>query len=287
MYRQYDKETLKKVQQTEKEILVKFISICEKYDLQYFVVFGTLLGAIRHNGFIPWDDDIDVSMPRKDYERFLSIAEKECGEEYFIQTIDTDPAYHLFFAKMRRCHTKFVENSLQKAESHTGIYIDIIPYDHIPDDDKLMSKQIRRTEVLVRLLSVNKVKEPQIGDRGIVQNFGAKCIWHLLHYGMKVLGISGTTVWKKCKEEYCRYNDISTKRSTSFFADAEKWIIYNEEMKTFLDMPFEDITVKVPVGYDKILERCYGDYLKLPPIEKRVNHMPVVLQFPGEEEIRW
>ena len=71
MYRQYDEETLKRVQNTEKEILVKFIEICEKYNLKYFAAFGTLLGAIRHRGFIPWDDDIDVGMLRKDYEKFL------------------------------------------------------------------------------------------------------------------------------------------------------------------------------------------------------------------------
>ena len=287
VFRQYDAETLKRVQQTEKEILIKFISICEKYNLQYFVVFGTLLGTIRHQGFIPWDDDIDVSMPRKDYEKFLKVAEKECEGEYFIQTVDTDPAYHLFFAKMRRCNTKFVENSLQKADSHTGIYIDIIPYDHIPDDEKLLAKQISKTEILVRMLSVSKVKEPQIGDRGKVQNLLAKGIWYFLHYGMKILGISGSFIWKKCEEIYCQYNDVPTERSTSFFADAQKWIIYNEEMDKFLDMPFEDIKVKVPVGYDKILRRCYGEYMELPPVEKRVNHMPVVLQFPGEEEIRW
>ena len=99
----------------EKQILCKYIEICEKYHLRYFVAFGTLLGTVRHKGFIPWDDDIDVGMPREDYERFLQIAQKECGEEYFLQTVDTDPEYHLYFAKLRMNRTRFVENSLQKS----------------------------------------------------------------------------------------------------------------------------------------------------------------------------
>ena len=83
LYRRYDEEILKKIKETEKEILLKFVSICEKYNLNYFVVFGTLLGTIRHKGFIPWDDDIDVGMLRKDYEKFLEVAQQECGEDFF------------------------------------------------------------------------------------------------------------------------------------------------------------------------------------------------------------
>ena len=88
-YRGYDEELLRRIKDSEKDILRKFILICEKYNLDYFVVFGTLLGTIRHEGFIPWDDDIDVGMLRTDYEKFLEVAQKECGEEYFIKTIVT------------------------------------------------------------------------------------------------------------------------------------------------------------------------------------------------------
>ena len=141
-YREYDTEILNRIKDVEKQILCKYIEICEKYHLRYFVAFGTLLGTVRHKGFIPWDDDIDVGMPREDYERFLQIAQKECGEEYFLQTVDTDPEYHLYFAKLRMNRTRFVENSLQKAGSVTGFYIDIFPYDEISDDEEEMEKQL-------------------------------------------------------------------------------------------------------------------------------------------------
>ena len=143
-YRGYDEELLRRIKDSEKDILRKFILICEKYNLDYFVVFGTLLGTIRHEGFIPWDDDIDVGMLRTDYEKFLEVAQKECGEEYFIQTIDTDPNYHLYFAKMRMNNTVFVEDSLQKTTGNDGFYIDIFPYDVIPDDDIVMKKYMKK-----------------------------------------------------------------------------------------------------------------------------------------------
>ena len=247
-YREYDTEILNRIKDVEKQILCKYIEICEKYHLRYFVAFGTLLGTVRHKGFIPWDDDIDVGMPREDYERFLQIAQKECGEEYFLQTVDTDPEYHLYFAKLRMNRTRFVENSLQKSGSITGFYIDIFPYDEISDDEAEMEKQLNRAVRWGMILSIYKVKEPQIGQYGPAKDFVMRSIWHILHG-----------------------------------ADAKKWIIEKKEIEQLVDVPFENITVKIPCGYDAILTRCYGDYMKLPDEKDRVNHMPVEIQFPGEE----
>ena len=267
----------------EKQILCKYIEICEKYHLRYFVAFGTLLGTVRHKGFIPWDDDIDVGMPREDYEKFLQIAQKECGEEYFLQTVDTDSEYHLYFAKLRMNHTRFVENSLQKAGSVTGFYIDIFPYDEISDDEAEMEKQLNRAVRWGMLLSIYKVKEPQIGQYGPAKDFVMRSIWHILHGGMHLCGISAKTVWKKCNQAFMQKPKKGSSRMTTFAADAKKWIIEKKEIEQLVDVPFEDITVKIPGGYDAILTRCYGDYMKLPDEKDRVNHMPVEIQFPGEE----
>ena len=237
-YREYDTEILNRIKDVEKQILCKYIEICEKYHLRYFVAFGTLLGTVRHKGFIPWDDDIDVGMPREDYERFLQIAQKECGEEYFLQTVDTDPEYHLYFAKLRMNRTRFVENSLQKS---------------------------------------------QIGQYGPAKDFVMRSIWHILHGGMHLCGISAKMVWKKCNQAFMKKPEKGSSRMTTFAADAKKWIIEKKEMEQLVEVPFEDITVKIPCGYDAILTRCYGDYMKLPDEKDRVNHMPVEIQFPGEE----
>ena len=263
--RQYDLELLERVHKVEKEILIKFITICEKYDLKYFVAFGTLLGTVRHKGFIPWDDDIDVAMPRKDYEFFLKIAQEECGTEYFLQTVDTDENYHLFFAKLRMKDTIFVESKLKHSKEMTGFYIDIFPYDFVPDDDNLMREQMKRAEFLGLLLSIKRSKEPQIGQYNLIKEKMLKFVCIVLHYGMKVFRVKDITLKKKCSCAFRKYERESTTRLTCFFPEAEKWLIKREEISELLTMPFEDIKVRVPKGYDAILRRNYGDYMQLPP----------------------
>lgn len=287
MYREYVPEVLEKVQLMEKQILGKFIEICQKYDLKYFAAFGTLLGVVRHKGFIPWDDDIDVAMPRKDYERFLQVAPSECGRDYFVQTPENDPQYHLFFGKMRMENTVFIESSLQDSGSRTGFYIDIFPYDAIPDSDDEMRAQLRKAERLAAFLSINRSKEPQMGKHGALKTGLLKVIWKSLNYGMRICGVSGTQIWKQCQKNFTRYEDMNVKRRTCFCMNAEKWIVYEEEIENLLDMPFENLMVKVPTGYDRILKRNYGNYMELPPKEQRVNHMPAAIQFPGEKLIRY
>lgn len=287
MYREYVPEVLEKVQIMEKQILRKFIEICQKYDLKYFAAFGTLLGVVRHHGFIPWDDDIDVAMPRKDYERFLQVASLECGEDFFVQTPENDPEYHLFFAKMRMENTVFIESSLQKSGSRSGFYIDIFPYDAIPDSEDEMRAQICKAERLAAFLSISRSKEPQMGPHGALTAELLKIIWKTLHYGMRIFRVTGDKIWKQCQENFIRYEDTNAKRRTCFCMDAEKWIVFEDEIINLLDMPFEDMTVKVPVGYDQILKRNYGNYWELPPKEQRVNHMPAAIQFPGEKLIRY
>lgn len=123
---------LRQLQLCELEILNEFVRICEKYGLRYYLVGGTLLGAVRHQGFIPWDDDIDVAMLRTDYERFADICRYELGEKYFYQNVKTDPYYFLTYAKLRKNNTEFYEERFCNAKFHKGIFIDIIPLDVCP-----------------------------------------------------------------------------------------------------------------------------------------------------------
>ena len=105
-----EKSVLRRLQQTEFEILKEFDRICKKHNIQYFLDSGTALGAARHKGFIPWDDDIDVGMLRSDYEHFLEICPKELEQKYFLQTIETDPGCPCLFAKIRKNGTIYQEN---------------------------------------------------------------------------------------------------------------------------------------------------------------------------------
>lgn len=171
----------------------------------------------------------------------------------------------------------------QKSGSITGFYIDIFPYDEISDDEAEMEKQLNRAVRWGMILSIYKVKEPQIGQYGPAKDFVMRSIWHILHGGMHLCGISAKMVWKKCNQAFMKKPEKGSSRMTTFAADAKKWIIEKKEMEQLVEVPFEDITVKIPCGYDAILTRCYGDYMKLPDEKDRVNHMPVEIQFPGEE----
>lgn len=125
-------DKLRQLQLCELGILDKFIEICDKYDLTYYLVGGTLLGAVRNQGFIPWDDDIDVIMPRRDYDRFAQVCQEELGAEYFYQSYDTDPNYFLTYAKLRKEGTLYCEQRFEHAQFHKGVFLDIMPLDFCP-----------------------------------------------------------------------------------------------------------------------------------------------------------
>ena len=124
---------LKKLQSIETEMFRVFIEVCEKLNLRYYVLGGTLLGAVRHGGFIPWDDDIDLGMPRDDYEVFLREAPSLLPSHLFLQNYRTDPEYCLNITKIRNTGTTFIEYESRQQDICHGVFIDIFPLDHYPD----------------------------------------------------------------------------------------------------------------------------------------------------------
>ena len=121
--------SIKDVQIVCLEILKEIDRICKQNGILYWMEGGSMLGAVRHHGFIPWDDDLDIAMFRDDYNRFLEIASKELKENYFLQTHQTDPEYPLFYAKVRKNNTFIDERSYQDLNIHKGIFVDIFPVD--------------------------------------------------------------------------------------------------------------------------------------------------------------
>ena len=154
---------IKDVQRVELDILIKVARLCEERGLTYFIESGTALGAVRHGGFIPWDDDIDIGMPRQDYEKFLDIAQKELGDEYFVQTRETDPNAPFSFAKVRKNGTTFIEWNKRNIKMHHGIYIDIFPYDGLPIDglDEHIDKCLKLNKLQFKKYIPDRVGVPQ------------------------------------------------------------------------------------------------------------------------------
>ena len=123
----YEPEILKQVQQMELEILRDFMDVCEENGLRYFGFAGTGIGAIRHGGFIPWDDDIDVAMPRADFEKAMAIIEKQYADKYYVLNTEHDPAYPLMTTRLCRKGTRFVEEAIKDVTCNFGIFLDLYP----------------------------------------------------------------------------------------------------------------------------------------------------------------
>lgn len=256
-------ETIKKLQQIELEMFEFFVQICNKENLQYYLLGGTLLGAVRHKGFIPWDDDIDVGMPRADYERFLLCAQKYLPKGYFLQTYKTDKEYPFPYAKICNTKTVYKEVALQHLKMHHGVWIDIFPLDYYPIKSFLFYLKFhfleKRTSCRFKIKTTLKQKFYQMISYAICPS------WHkavekrdnLMRSGLKNINLTAN---------FCG-------------AWGNKEIVPTEWYGEGTELTFEHLKVNGPFQYHKWLTQVYGNYMQLPPIEKRtVCHNPVEIK---------
>lgn len=225
--------------------------LCNKHNLVYWLDFGTLLGAVRHRGFIPWDDDIDVSMPMEDYKKFLKIADKELPKDIFLQTSNTDRTYKEYFAKLRDCYSTYLHHhETGKEKYHHGIYIDIFPSVAYPRMPHLFKKVLLYFTVRSRYNAV-------VNRKNVLFNYVVygvcKFIW-LLFSPFK----GGT--FGRTPEDNGYYEAISL-----------------SDLYPIKQVEFEGKLYSSPNKVDAYLTSMYGDYLTLPPLDKRNAHARLVL----------
>lgn len=280
-YKQYELEVLKRLQNEELGILKDFIKICEKYDINYFVMYGTAIGAVRHNGFIPWDDDMDICMLRADYEKFLEVAPQEVEGKYKIMGPDSEETYYNLVPNMNKIGTKF-HTIYDRGKYDSGILIDIFPLDCVADDEKEKKKQIKKAKFwreLYILKNVNFYKLHQPGIKTKIKHI----ICAIVHYALNIFGISGEFIYKQHKKVAQKYNG-KTNNVTSFVEyDAYETCMSIDDIFPLKKVKYDDIYVNIPNEYDKILTNRYGDYMELPKEEERKNHYPYFLDF-GDEK---
>ena len=272
-------EEYRKIRETEVNTLKEFIRICDKYKLEYFVAFGTAIGAIRHQGFIPWDDDVDVIMLRADYMRFLEVAPAEVEGRYNLFCASVQKCVQGFFIQMSPKGSVFMTAHNTKWPLHPGIKMDIFPYDAVPLDEVKRKKIYRRLRFWNQLYIIRNVKVPFLGDVGLKETF-IKIACHLAYYAMKIFGPSIDKIVDKydsisqsCEEDtgyYVLFDDMTP----------EHWYMTKDELFPAKEAIFEGIKVKIPFKNDEILTRQYGDYMTLPDEEKRVGHDVAELKFP-------
>lgn len=268
-------DQLKKIQSIELELLCEIDSICRKNNITYTLGYGTLLGCIRHNGFIPWDDDIDICILRSDYERFKSICKTELSDKYFYQSHDTDKNYYYLWDKIRVNDTVFKETFVGKYDIHHGIYIDIFPIDNVPNDRNRFKIQyiiykFYKTGLMIKYVDVKARRGKK------------KLQAHIL--GCLYAPFSLDYLYKKALETQMKYSSVQTTNGANF---ASAYGIKDEFPRAYYsdveERSFEGQNFSVSKKSYDMLTKLYGNYMQMPPMEKRCTvHDLLELKFPGE-----
>lgn len=253
---------MNKLQQKELELLKCFIDVCEKLNLKYYLVCGTALGAVKYEGFIPWDDDVDVALCREDYTVFCEKAQQFLSEGIFLQTYETDARYPCIFAKLRNSQTTYVEKSCEKLPMNHGIYIDVFPLDGYPEDKKIQ-KKLELKKIFYKIL-LNSVFESNC-------SFKMKVLKKVFRF----CGIHNRT--GKILSKYEKLISAYPTDTSQIWCNHGNWqgkLEYADKKQygNGVVMKFEGLEVRVPEKYDEYLAQKYKDWRADPPIEEQVGH---------------
>lgn len=235
--------------------------ICRKYGLLYWLHGGTLLGAVRHKGFVPWNDDLDIAMPRKDYERFVTIALRELPDDLLLQTPDTEKAYRPYkIPKIRDKFSRFIEDK-ETVPYCQGIFIDIYPFDSYP------AEWIMSLLNLQHRLKIYRRRFPKGSPARVLCNLG------LNTFGQPVIVSLKCIEWiaANCRDKF--FNNEGDEFITYGTETARKPPFKKTEVYPLQELSFEGYTFYGPVNTDGYLKKIYGDYMTPPPeVDRKGSH---------------
>lgn len=260
-----DTKTLHQLQQLHRvhlEMIDEIDRLCKKHSLSYWLDSGTALGAVRHKGFIPWDDDVDLGMIRKDYDKFITIAQKELSSDYVILDNNVEPKYNNFHIKILKVDTIYPQ-AYNSGFKHRGIHIDIFPFDYVPDDSE---KTITKCKKLQKYRSFCEIASRV----GLSRN-------PLKRLGQRIIKLVPKSVYRNRFNHSCqKYNHTPTGYLTShtYRMQREKIRVFKaEDMIPVKRISFENREYSIMNNTDAYLKTMYGDYMTLPPEDKRVYHL--------------
>ena len=261
--------TLRDLQLKELSILKETIRIIEAHNLSYFALGGTLLGAIRHKGFIPWDDDVDICMSRPDYELFLEYAQKELPENLELGYFKTNPNHQKYFVRIIDKNTTVKRNDAIN-DYYVNIWIDILPLDGMPNNklvNKLHKFHLLRRRLFLQYSILDAVKMNK--KRSLFETM-------LIKIGFlytKIFHLDSHKQMYKLDKVLTKYPYEGSENVINFMgADKFKEIFKRTAFEEKADKKFEDIEIIGPKDYDYVLKTIYGDYMQLPKEEDRVSH---------------
>lgn len=240
---------------------MKYIDkICRENGIIYFIMGGTALGAVRHGGFIPWDDDLDIFMTPSEYKKFKTALEKDNNEEFYLQEWRTTPNY-LEYAKLRLNGTTFIEEQFQdRKDMHHGIYVDIMILHKVPQSN-LIQKLVYYESKFVTLYALSQRNwKPKTKSQSLILNL------------LKILPCK--LLVKYCYKRIYKYDNLTQDFKYCYWITPAKFrngLFEREFFEKPIDIPFEDSVLLGSESIKEYLEYRYGDYMKLPPEEARIN----------------
>ena len=258
---------MNELQKAELEILKIFVEICEKCNLRYYLVCGSALGAVKYSGFIPWDDDIDVGLPRADYEKFIKCAETLLPQHIFLQNFRTDPEFPHIFSKLRNSNTTYIEKGMSHLNIHHGVYIDVFPLDGYPVEPK----QQRMFEQKRKLLSWKQYCS--LHDKSKIKIQLRNTFFRMLGYHKR------TSKTLAQMEELYTSCDMEKSKFWCNFGNYQGRLEYapKEQYGNGVQVEFEGIKVYIPQNYDAYLTQKFGDWrADLPKELQYGHHFPAV-----------
>ena len=261
---------LRKLQLTELEILKKIDEFCQKNNITYSLYGGTLLGAVRHKGFIPWDDDLDICMLRSDYQKFIDLWEKEGPKGYILQNKEIDGNFTQSFTKIRKDHTTFLQKEDLPVKYHTGIFVDVFPIDRIPDNFFF------RIQFYIRCLFFQLYTREFVPKQGnIALRIGSKVLLTIIPKKYR------KSQRKKMFEKITKYSFNDSLHTIGIETiNSLMQLLPADLFESIEYLPFEGKKFMCTSKWSEYLKIKYGDYLSLPPKEEQIwKHDPLKIDF--------
>lgn len=242
--------------------------VCRENDINYFLTYGTLIGAVRHKGFIPWDDDVDIAMLREDYEKFMNIANSKFKLDMYVENVHTSARYGHFIGKVFLNGTEYSENFTSTATCSKKLYIDVFPIDRTTCNAFLRKIQDLKSKVIKRMFLLNRNYNYQkTGVKKVIYKIGYKVASYIPRDFL-------VSEWEKNASKYANV-EKGFLVSLADTNDHTDWIP-ESQFKGYEDALFEDCMFSIPRSYDSILKKCYGEYMRLPPEDKRYGHHNII-----------
>lgn len=266
-------DDLKKLQRCQLAMALRVRDICDNHAIKYFLVAGTLLGAVRHQGFIPWDDDLDIGMLRHDYNRFVDLAQNELGADYFVQTYVTDPYMPFPYAKVRLNGTILREAGSRDSRWNAGIFIDVFPFDGVPTNAVQRHLHKGALYVLGRLLLVKCGFDPTAGDASALKKLTYQAVIRPLSWmvprGIQVRALDTLALLFSGR-------DTAAVMATGGAYGYERETIPREWIVETTSLNFCNEPFRCPLRWHEYLVNLYRDYMELPPVESRYNRHGII-----------